>query len=434
LTEIKEKNRIMVAAHQYRAQTESLGRYRYLLRHYDTATLYTQYYRGHGIDIKEKPHLNIHNWLDPDSKTHNRLLARAIFHYSARTNEKERFEICIATDEMKEAAWRYGHQQQILVDATFGVCDRRILLFIIMGIDEQDHGIPLAFLLFSAPGGNKATHSGYDTPILIKVISRWRDSLTMYRQQAFAPAVAITDTDFKERGTLLGVFPGIKLLICRFHLRQSWSNHRGKSTRGHAPGQKMVRDRLVTLERQLVGSTNYGAARDLINNEVNALNEMARNGEYAYAAGKGLTHIEYLTSYWMTQALWESWSDCGRQAAAAAIGISIRRVVMTNNPLESFNGLLKHSMLKGWSRGGRRIRVNILVFMLAMKVAHSIFQRQRLEQEERDMLRRALEGVPGADALIGKGRAKPIEAPVAYLSPDTRRDNEAHLLLQHNRL
>ncbi|KAG8740946.1 hypothetical protein FRC11_015058, partial [Ceratobasidium sp. 423] len=436
LTEIKEKNRAMVAAHQYRDQAKLLGRYRYLLRHYDTASLYTQYYRAHGIDITQKPHLNIHNWLDSESKTYNPTLAHVIFHYSARTEQNNRLEICIATDEMKEAAWRYGHQRQILVDGTFGVCDRRILLFIVMGIDEQSRGVPLAFLLFSAPGGNQATHGGYDTPILVKVLARWKDSLTLYRQRTFAPAVAITDTDFKERGALVGVFPGIRLLICRFHLRQRWSNSRRKCLRGNAPGQKAVLDRLVILERQLLESTSFSTARSLVNKEISALNQIATNGIYASSAGKGLTHVEYLSSCWVTNALWESWSDGGRFAAAAAIGVAIQEVVMTNNHLESFNGLLKHKILKGWSRGGRRIRVDTLVFMLALKVAQSIFQQRRLEEEERKMLRKALEGVPGADELIGKGQTthKPIEAPVAYLSPDTRRDEEARLLLQQKRL
>ncbi|KAH7337683.1 hypothetical protein B0J17DRAFT_718432 [Rhizoctonia solani] len=196
LTEIKSKNQTMVEARLYCDQVESLGRYWYLLRPYNTATLYTQYYCRHGIDIKEKPHLNINNWLDPQSKTYNPTLACSIFHYSAQSQQNKQFEVCIATSKMKEAAWFYGHQQQILVDGTFGVCDWRLLLFIVMGVDEQNHGVPLAFLLFLAPGGNKATHSGYNTKILVKVLSQWKDSVTLYRQQEFAPAVAITDTDF----------------------------------------------------------------------------------------------------------------------------------------------------------------------------------------------------------------------------------------------
>ncbi|KAG8729543.1 hypothetical protein FRC11_008513 [Ceratobasidium sp. 423] len=436
LTEIQDKNRAMVAARQYREQTESLGRYRYLLRRYNTASLYAQYYRTQGINIKEKAHLNIHNWLDPKSKAYHPTLARAIFHYTARTSKTTRLEVCIATDEMKEAAWRYGHLQQILLDGTFGVCDRRLPLFIVMGIDEQFHGVPLAFLLFLAPGGNEATHGGYNIPILVKMLLRWKDSVTLYRQREFKPAVAITDTDVKERGALVTVFPDIKLLLCRFHLRQRWANSRKKCLRSKLPDHKVVLDRLVVLERRLVESMDFDTAQALVNEEISALNRLAANSIYASAAGKGLAHLGYLSSYWVTEALWECWSNSGRCAAAAVIGVAVHEVVMTNNHLESFNGLLKHKMLKGWSRGGRRIRVDILVFMLALKIAQSIFQKRRLEEEERKMLQKALEGVPGADALMRTGRNehRPIEAPVAYLIPDTRRDDEARLLMQQNRL
>ena len=45
----------------------------------------------------------------------------------------------------------------------------------------------------------------------------------------FYPLVAITDTDTKERGALQDVWPCIWLLLCHFHLRQCWINHRKRS-------------------------------------------------------------------------------------------------------------------------------------------------------------------------------------------------------------
>jgi hypothetical protein len=99
-----------------------------------------------GVKVTERPQVNIDEWLDPSSPQYNATLAEAIFHYSARTDRAERFEACIATQEMRETAWRYGHENQIIVDGTFGVCDSRILLFIIMVVDENKKGIPVAFL------------------------------------------------------------------------------------------------------------------------------------------------------------------------------------------------------------------------------------------------------------------------------------------------
>jgi hypothetical protein len=135
---------------------------------------------------------------------------------------------------MRAAAWNYGHENQIILDGTFGVCDSRLLLFILMVTDENKKGIPVAFLLFSAPAGNKQSLSDYNTSIIAKLLKTWQDSLTKcghlygFAGVNYGPFTAITDTDMKERGALIIVFPIIWLLICRFHLRQSWKNHRNK--------------------------------------------------------------------------------------------------------------------------------------------------------------------------------------------------------------
>ena len=71
--------------------------------------------------------------------------------------KENRFEISLSTPEMDEAAWRFGHENQILLDGTFGICNKRILLFISMVLDEERKGIPVSFLMFSAPSGNRQT-------------------------------------------------------------------------------------------------------------------------------------------------------------------------------------------------------------------------------------------------------------------------------------
>jgi hypothetical protein len=98
-----------------------------------------------------------------------------------------------------------------------------MMLFILMAIDDQNHSVPLAFLLFSAPSGNRATAAGYDTAIPVKMISAWKSAVEFNGSWHFKPAVVITDTDFKEQAALLSVFPDMVLLICKFHLKQKFS-------------------------------------------------------------------------------------------------------------------------------------------------------------------------------------------------------------------
>lgn len=111
------------------------------------------------------------------SSKFNKDLAEAVFHYSPRTSQNDRFEVCISTKEMRDATWKHAHHGQIHLDGTFGVCNKKVLLFIVMAVDEANRGVPLAFFLFSAPSGNKHTAAGYDTAVLERMLSVWKHSL-----------------------------------------------------------------------------------------------------------------------------------------------------------------------------------------------------------------------------------------------------------------
>ncbi|KAF7377412.1 hypothetical protein MSAN_00162800 [Mycena sanguinolenta] len=153
----------------------------------------------HGVKLSETLHINLDEWLDPKSPQFNSTLASAIFHYSPRTTKEEHLEVYILMDEMKQAAWN--------------ICDSCLLLFIIMAINEDKKGVPLAFLLFSMPTGNQLFLSGYDTEILAKLLKLWRALLEKFRDgKSFYVLLAITDTDLKEHGALICVFPGVILI------------------------------------------------------------------------------------------------------------------------------------------------------------------------------------------------------------------------------
>ncbi|KAJ7346598.1 hypothetical protein DFH08DRAFT_780051 [Mycena albidolilacea] len=183
----------------------SKSRFHWILEQ-DSRSLYHQYNRLKGVTVADAPEVNI------GSDKFNATLAHAVFHYSARAS-RERFEVAVATDDMNRAAWTY-HEGRIILDGTCGVCDSRVLLFMV--VDENRKGVPVAFLLFSAPTGNKQSSLGYDTKILVHLLRKWVDSLNKCVHLHGRPASAITDTDLKERAALIIILPGIWLLICRF--------------------------------------------------------------------------------------------------------------------------------------------------------------------------------------------------------------------------
>src|SRR6266487_369856 len=103
-----------------------------------------------------------------------------------------------------------------------------------MVIDENNKGIPITFILFTPPPHNCLTAAGYDSKILERLLTIFRDRISAIHNEGldnpitFTPRVAMTDTDVKERGPLSRVWPGIFLLLCYFHLSQCWRNEMNK--------------------------------------------------------------------------------------------------------------------------------------------------------------------------------------------------------------
>lgn len=414
LTEVKTRNREMVERLTYRDMPKTdeariHSKYRWLLHDSDTRALYRLFNRQQGIDTRTAAHVNVHEWLDPTSSKYNKQLAEAVFHYSARVEKGSRFEVCISSQEMKEAAWKYGHRKQIIMDGTFGVCDKKLLLFIIMGIDELNSGVPLAFLLFSAPSGNNQTSSGYDYTILQRLLQNWVDTLGQKNGENFGPATCITDTDIKERKALSLVFYGIILLICRFHIRQSWKNNRIKRLGGDTPLHQDLTARARNTELALLETESFDMARNIVGAEVTTLRRLMESRPNDTATiGKAIEHMEeYFLKYWLgTEALWQSWSKQGRILASEKMQCPIEQIVTTTNHLESFNNVLKGKHLQRWKHGGRRLRVDVLIWILVHKITPAIFSQRRAEAEELHILEERWRRLPGGQEIVEKKRTQ----------------------------
>ncbi|KAL6298230.1 hypothetical protein BKA93DRAFT_711361, partial [Sparassis latifolia] len=350
--QIRNKNMDMVQQQTYREQRTTdpnTSNHRYQILPGDFSRLYRYHYREtFGIDVSIAPEHNVDNWMNPQSIHFKREIYDAVFHYAPRADRGERLKVCISTQEMRDGAWKYCHKRQLVLDGTFGLCTSRLLLWIAMGIDESGSGLPVAMFLFSAPTGNKATHAGYDTHILAKLLGEWNKWLGNDSDgNAFEPAVGMTDTDTKERGALLIVWENILLLLCKFHVRQCWTNKRsallGKT---ESYWRTYVEKRLQILEEALLQSTKHNAATQLVDRQDEDFRNIIATDTQAKAAGEaGLKFIVYLRQTWMPVDLWQSWSKRGREDAATKMGIPIDEVLPTTNHLEAFNGSLKKSHL-----------------------------------------------------------------------------------------
>ncbi|KAH9895806.1 hypothetical protein C8Q73DRAFT_664898 [Cubamyces lactineus] len=416
VSQIRNKNLELLEATAYRDQRgaqAAVANHRYNLLTSDFRSLYRRHYRDHfGVDINVAPEYNVHNWLDPDSKFYKPAIKKAVFSYAARTRKEERLKVCISTTEMRQAAWRYCHDAQLILDGTFGLCDSRVLLWIAMGVDEGNRGMPVALFLFSAPTGNKATHAGYDTTILIELIRSWRDWLSL---PDHAPPVV--------SGQIL------KLL--------------------NSPWRSRVEAALRALEEALLDSHQHEDALRLLSREEVAFSQAATgDAEEQKAATAIQDFVCYLRGTWMPKEMWYSWSKRGRMDAATLMDVALERVLTTSNHLESFNGNLKGAHITQWQHSGRRLRFDVLIYHLATDILPRIYARHRVATAyvtwKVERFRQAAGGMnlyaltaDGATAQRANGSYSAPQigfVPHAWYTPDARRDLDARTLFDEGHL
>jgi hypothetical protein len=200
LADLHDKNKVMVKKCLYPDQPADLttSSYHWILHGSDSHSQYRQFNHMEGIKVMEKARTNIHKWLNPDSLQYNAKLHEGIFYYTTHGSNEQQFQACVSTPKMCEAAWKYGYGSQIILDGTFGVCDKQVLPFIVMGIDKHQRAYPLHSSFFSTPSGNHHMAASYNMEILSHLLWEWKTLMGMHNGVAFEPLVAITDTDLKE--------------------------------------------------------------------------------------------------------------------------------------------------------------------------------------------------------------------------------------------
>lgn len=140
-------------------------------------------------------------------------------------------------------------------------------------------------------------------------------------------------------------------------------------------------------------------------------------------------YIAYLVKYWLTNELWQGWSQFGRTEAANQTGIPLKYILPTTNHLEAFNGVLKRKYIHRYQRNGRRIRFDLLVSILITGILPSIFAQRRAENEYSTWLsKRFLKESGGID--LTKMDAKPIQSHSPNLPTITWWTQESDLSIQ----
>ncbi|KAJ7165212.1 hypothetical protein C8R46DRAFT_901169 [Mycena filopes] len=347
--------------------------YRFVLNDHETTSLYRTPARERGI-AQAPPQNNIDLWFRQTNPAppNPRLTASCISCSPCLADDPEgRFSIILCSPEQRLAAWRYGHKKQVLMDLTFSVCSGRVLLAILMAINENNHGVPIGQIIFTARKSAKAVHADYNGQLLKDVLGKYKAGLGKNAEgEEFTVEVASTDNDPRKRFGLRETWLGIYLLLCMFHTWQAWRNGLNKHLRVIPEGdnRQEIRHRLGKfLMRQLKEICNYEEAIAAYTSELAYLKSLAKKGDNLskLQAKGGMAFLAYFQSYLRVCVFWESWSLAGVMEAARRMGVPFSVIARTTNHLESFNGRLKGKFLTQHLKSGRLPCVDLWILHVA---------------------------------------------------------------------
>ena len=234
------------------------------------------------------------------------LLPESCMHYQAHKKSKtDRFEIILSTTEMCTAAWKYGHQKQVLMDLTFGVCSARALLVILMALDETGKGIPICFILFTAQESARVTHVDYNSALLTQLLGLFKHGMGQNDLgEPFEIQMGNTDNDPQERSALSANWDSIFLLLCIFHVWQAWRNMLNQHLSSVPKGEgcqivcKCIRQLLMKLLKD-TGISHHNQAMQIYMDEIVHWEKIQRKRNHISKsqAVAALGFLNYLRSY-----------------------------------------------------------------------------------------------------------------------------------------
>ena len=148
-------------------------------------------------------------------------------------------------------------------------------------------------------------------------------------------------------------------------------------------------------------------------------------------AGAGLVYLEYMQETWLNESLWSSWSQHGHDQASTKIQRPVEGILPTTNHLEAFNAVLKRKYIPAWQCSGNRLRFNIFIHHLILKILPEIFAQQRMQHDFNLWVNQRFHQVSGGQDLRKPNKSQKFGGPttpstiLAWFSEDAACDQKA---------
>ncbi|CAG8533602.1 33584_t:CDS:2, partial [Racocetra persica] len=301
---------------------------------------------------------------DPD-------LFRSAIYFEKRKHRHDHVCLVLATEEQLSLAWQYGHEKCIILDDSFETGNKKLLLYVIMVIDEQNKGIPVGYLLFSKSNSPHAMEENNNEDIILqKLLIEYKKRLNNSNgnSQEFTPRIAIIG-DFRER-VVSQVWNGIDLLYSPHKVRLCWETKADEFLfKGGSKAiecRQALRDELTNLFNVLERASE---------SEIRAqVQEMERRATERHAEAfnnkidttilflyNGLCEfLKYLQTNWINDM--EMWSYSNRSRAANKIGVNVN--TWLSEYREGFQIQFNSNRMLRFQQRGHLLRLDVLSLLL----------------------------------------------------------------------
>ncbi|RKO87950.1 hypothetical protein BDK51DRAFT_37579 [Blyttiomyces helicus] len=233
------------------------------------------------------------------------------------------------------------------MDGTFGVCLQKILLFLMLVIDENYHGVPVALfcpLSVICPAGKLPDFLGlryrHSRALFIKMEGCvGGEGCVSYISVAIHLQLCMTDTDLKEINALKSVWPGIIALLCMFHVSQSWKNQLIKELGRGGPPE--VNQEHPPTEADIVQMPKKLRAELKLLKTSALIFGTAPTPTVLRVVEGGINFMHYLSTHWLCIDMLSMWSAESQERGSQAASLPCRLLPNTNNHTEGFNSSFK---------------------------------------------------------------------------------------------
>ncbi|GES94997.1 hypothetical protein RCL_jg19213.t1 [Rhizophagus clarus] len=327
------------------------------------------------VNVDRSVHHNLQDLFGPNSSDTE--LRDAIIYYKPRDHRYDYTFLILATEEQRSQAWKYGHQNYIILNGTFQTDNKKLQMYVIMVIDEYKRGVPIGYLLFSRPGNTDLIGaSNHEYGILRHLLETYKNKLSHETgDNLFNPKVAIIDFGFKERLACSEVWPSIYLLFSPFQVYQCWTNKINQLLGTDGDNEIMnlrqkIKKELIDMIDELQKYVNENEIRakiqsmeKIIKNNYDETLKKKLNVKILALYDGQLEFIKYLQKDWVNE-LMHMWTFYGRKNAAEILGIDVDSIPWTPEYLEGFRRQFNPKRILRFQRKGHILRLDVLAFML----------------------------------------------------------------------